>query len=183
MIMCEIVSPSFDFAPITGQNRNFVFLCTPEGFQRIVCAARPRLSLSCSIIDRPKKIMTIMHFFFPRSRSIADQLRGILLKVNRVPSRRELQRCESKSRHRPKVHSRVNQNSANLGLPLLICDVNCCPSFRGLSMHINRESTRTSDCSHRTTLNHTQEQRPSVLEDANHVDSRAWPNRNQFQCR
>jgi hypothetical protein len=99
------------------------FLDIPKGFQRIVCTVWPRLSISCSVIDRPENIMTIMHFFLLGRDPFSDQLRDLPLKVNQVPSRPEFQRRESKSRYRPNVHFRVNQNSANRGLPLLSRDV------------------------------------------------------------
>jgi hypothetical protein len=106
------------------------------------------------------------------------QLHGLPLKVNQVPSGREFQRRESKSRHDSNVRSRINQNSAKCGLPLLSRDVNCCPSFRGFPIHINPQLTRTSDCSDRMTPNQTEEQRPSTIEDAIHVDSHALRNHN-----
>jgi hypothetical protein len=58
------------------------FLYTPEGFQRIVCTAQPQLSVSSSIIDRPKKIMTIVHFFLPDRDPFSDQVRDLPLKLN-----------------------------------------------------------------------------------------------------
>jgi hypothetical protein len=73
----------------------------------------------------------------------------------------------------------MNQNSTHRGLSLPIRDVNCCPSFRGIPIHINPDSTQPSDCSDRMTPNHTEEQRPSVLEDAIRVESRALRNWNQ----
>jgi hypothetical protein len=123
-----------------------------------------------------------MHFLTLGRDPFSDQLRSLPLQVNQVPCGGYFQRCESKDRPHPRVSSRVNQNWANGWLPILTRDVNCCPSFRRLPIHMNRESTRTSDCSDRMTPNHTDEQRPSVLEDAMHVESCVLSNQNRFQC-
>jgi hypothetical protein len=84
--------------------------------------------------------MTFLHFFLLGRDPFSVQLHGLPLTVNQLLSGREFQRRESKSRRRPKVRSRVNQNSANHGLSLLIRDVDCRPSFQGLPIHIHRKS-------------------------------------------
>jgi hypothetical protein len=70
--------------------------------------------------------MGIMHVVLLGCGPLSDQLRSLPLKVNHMPSGCEFQRRESKSRHRPKVCSQMNQNLANRSLPLLTSDVTCC---------------------------------------------------------
>jgi hypothetical protein len=92
--------------------------------------------------------MTIIHFFLIGRHPFFDQLRGVPLKINQVPSGRQFQRREfGKSRD---------------AVPEPRCELlSILPKTP--NSHKRRIDTK-SDCSGRMIANHMEEQRPSVLE-------------------